>query len=108
LILLFDEIDFEKYLGYAICMSSLQGMSSFLFINMTGSKVVQRTQVVSTTLLHDAKPVLGLFCLNLNTIGQRDSWLGFKNLRLGLRIRADDKALGWGFRFRGLRFRARI
>jgi len=51
-------------------MSSLQGMSSFLFINMTGAKgkVAQRIQVVSS-LFHEAKPVLGLFCLHLNTIG---------------------------------------
>jgi len=32
---------------------------------MTGPKVAQRIQVV----LHEAKPVLGLFCLHLNTIG---------------------------------------
>jgi len=66
--LLFDAIDSEKYLGYKCDMSSLQGMSSFLFISMTGPKVAQCIQLVST-LLHEAKPVLGLFCLNLNTIG---------------------------------------
>jgi len=31
-------------------------------VSMTGPKVAQRIQVVST-LLHEAKPVLGLFCL---------------------------------------------
>jgi len=35
---------------------------------MTGLTVLQRIQVVSI-LLHEAKPVLGLFCLHLNTIG---------------------------------------
>jgi len=34
---------------------------------MTGPKVRQRIQVVSI-LLHEAKLVLGLFCLPLNTI----------------------------------------
>jgi len=67
-------------------MSSLQGMSKFLFMSMTGPKVPQRIQVVSI-LLHEAQPVLGLFCLHLNTIGRsghmksiirRDNWLGFR------------------------------
>jgi len=48
-------------------MSSLEDMSNFLFINMTGPKVAQRIQVVPN-LLHQAKLVLGLFCLHLNTI----------------------------------------
>jgi len=47
-------------------MSSLQYMSNFLFVSMTGPKVIQRFQV--STLLHEAKSVLGLFCLHLNTI----------------------------------------
>jgi len=64
--LLFNAIDLEKYLGYAI--SSLQGMSNFLFISMTGTKAARRIQVVPN-LLHEAKPVLELFCLHLNTIG---------------------------------------
>jgi len=49
-------------------MPSLQGTSNFLFMNMTGSKVAQHIQVVSI-LLHEAIPVLGLFCFHLNTIG---------------------------------------
>jgi len=49
-------------------MSSLQDMSNFLFISMTEPKVAQCIQVVSI-LLHEIKPVLGLFCLHLNTIG---------------------------------------
>jgi len=53
-------------------MSSLQDMSNFLFISMTGSKVAQRIQVVSI-LHHEAKLVLGLFCFHLNAIG----WSGF-------------------------------
>jgi len=44
-------------------MSSLQDMSNFLFMSMTGPKVAQRIQVVSI-LLHEAKPVLELFCLH--------------------------------------------
>jgi len=42
-----NAIDSEKYLGYAIGynMSSLQDMSNFLFISMTGPKVAQRIQV---------------------------------------------------------------
>jgi len=43
-------------------------MSNFLFISMTGLKVAQCIQAVSI-LLHEAKPVLGLFCVQLNTIG---------------------------------------
>jgi len=35
---------------------------------MTGPKVAQRIHVVSI-LLHEAKSVLVLFCLDLNTIG---------------------------------------
>ena len=42
-------------------------MSHFLFVNMTGPKVEQRIQVVFI-LLHEAKPVLGLFCLYLNRL----------------------------------------
>jgi len=49
-------------------MSSLQDMLNILFVSMTGSKVAQHIQVVSI-LLHEAKLVLGLFCLHLNTIG---------------------------------------
>jgi len=39
-------------------MSSLQDMSNFLFISMTGPKMAQHIQVVSM-LLHEAKPALG-------------------------------------------------
>jgi len=35
---------------------------------MTGPKVTQRIQIVPI-LLHEAKPVLGLFWLHLNTVG---------------------------------------
>jgi len=49
-------------------MSSLQDISNIMFISMTGPKVPQRIQVVSI-LHHEAKPVLGLFCLYLNTNG---------------------------------------
>jgi len=35
---------------------------------MTGPKVAHRIQVVSNQL-HEAKPVLGLFRLQLNTVG---------------------------------------
>ena len=48
--------------------SSLQDMSNYLFMSMAGPKVEQRIKVVSI-LLHEAKPVLGLFWLHLNTIG---------------------------------------
>ena len=77
-------------------MSSLQDMSNFLFISMTGPKMAQHIQIVSI-LLHEAKPVLGLFCLHLNTIGwsdlatttiRRDNLLGFKSLWLGFWISA--------------------
>jgi len=49
-------------------MSNLQDMLNFLFMSMTGPKVAQRIQVV-TILLREAKCVLGLFFLHLNTIG---------------------------------------
>ena len=49
-------------------MSSLQDMSNFLLISMTGPKMAQCIHVVSI-LLHEAKPGLGIFCLHLNTIG---------------------------------------
>jgi len=77
---------------------------------MTGPKVIQRIQVVSI-LLHEAKPVLRLFCLYLNTVGcsshmtsmiRRDNWLGFKSLWLGFRIRVYGQGLGSSFRFSGL------
>jgi len=64
--------------------------------------VAQCIQVVSI-LLHEAKPVLGLFCLHLNTIHWsghvtsticRDNWLGFKSLWLGYRISAYGQV--WG------------
>jgi len=62
---------------------------------MTVLKAIQRIQALSI-LLHEAEPLLGLFCLHLNTIGRsihmtsmirRDDWLGFKCLWLGFRIR---------------------
>ena len=45
--LLFNAVDSEKYLGYAIGynMSNLQDMSNFLFKSMKGPKVGQRIQV---------------------------------------------------------------
>jgi len=58
-------------------------------------------QVVSI-LLHEAKPVLGLFCLHLNTLVEvamsQAQYLGFKSLRLGLRISAYRQDLGSSFR----------
>jgi len=68
---------------------------------MTGPKMAQRIQVVSF-LLHQPKPMLGLFCLHLNTVGRsghvrsticRDNLLGFKSLWLGIRIRAYSQGL---------------
>jgi len=51
-------------------MSSLQDMSNFLFISITtGPKVSDTMHSGSVILLQEAKPVLGLFCLYLNTIG---------------------------------------
>jgi len=44
-------------------------MSNFLFMGMTGLKVAQLIHHVVSILLHEAKPVLGLFYLHLNTIG---------------------------------------
>ena len=61
----------------------LRDMWNFLFISMAGPKVSQRIQVVVPILLHEAKPVWGLFCLHLNTVGwsghvtstiRRDNW----------------------------------
>jgi len=82
-------------------ISNLQDLSNFLFKSMTGLKVAQHIQVVSI-LLHEAKRVLGLFCLHLNTIGwsghvtstiHRDNWLEFKSLWLGFRIMAYGQGL---------------
>jgi len=39
---------------------SLQDMSNFFFMSMTGFKVAQRIQVLSI-LLHEAKPTLGQY-----------------------------------------------
>jgi len=51
-------------------MSSMQDMSNFLFMSMTGPKVVQCVKVKAVSiLLHEAKPVLGLFYLHLKTTG---------------------------------------
>ena len=49
-------------------MSNLQDMSNFLFISMAAPKVAKRIHAVYI-LHHEVKPVLGLFCLHLNTIG---------------------------------------
>jgi len=57
--LVFNAIDSKKYLGYEICQACK--ICQTLFISMTGPKVAQRIQVVSI-LLHEAKPVVGLFC----------------------------------------------
>jgi len=64
--LLFNAIDSEKY--RLRDMSSLQDMTNILFLSITGPKVAQHMQVASI-LLHEAKRVLGLFCLHLNAIG---------------------------------------
>jgi len=75
-------------------MSSSQDTPNFQFKH-DRDQSTQRFQVVSI-LLHEAKSMLGLFCLQLNTIGRsgqvtrtirRDNWLGFKCLWLGFRIR---------------------
>jgi len=42
-------------------MSSLKDMPNFLFVSMTRPKLAKRIQVVSI-LLHEATPVLELFC----------------------------------------------
>jgi len=110
--LLFHAIDSEKYLGLRN-MSSLQYMSNFVFISMTGPKVIQHIQV--STLLREAKSVLGLFCLHLNTIAwsshitrYTDNWLGFKSLWLGFWIRVYGQGLGSRFRCRGSMFGVRV
>ena len=73
-------------------------MSNFPFISKTGPKCIQ----VVSILLHETKPIPGLFCLHLNTIGRsghltsairRDNLLGFKSLWLGFRIRAYSQGL---------------
>jgi len=46
---LFNAIDSEKYLGYAICQGCKRRHVNFLFTSMTGTKVIQRIQV--STLL---------------------------------------------------------
>jgi len=65
-------------------MSGLQDMSNFPFISMTGPKCIH----VVSILFHEAKPMLGLFCLHLNTTGwsghvtstmRRDNLLGLKS-----------------------------
>ena len=48
-------------------MSSLQDMSDFLFKHVRAQSRL-RIQVV-LILLHEAKAMLGLFCLQLNTVG---------------------------------------
>jgi len=65
--LLFNAIDSENSLGYGISCQACK-ICQFLFISMTAPKMAQRIQIVSI-LLHEAKPVLGLFCLHLNTVG---------------------------------------
>jgi len=96
-------------------MSSLQDMSDFLFKHVRAQSR-QRIQVV-LILLHEAKAMLGLFCLQLNTVGwsghvtstiRRDNWLGFKSLWLGFRIRAFAQGLGSSFSFSGSVFRVRV
>jgi len=61
--LLFDAIDFENCLGYAICQACC-----LYWAGMTGLNIGQRIWVVSI-VLHKAKTVLVLFSLQFNTIG---------------------------------------
>jgi len=78
--------------------------------------VAQCIQAVSI-LLHVAKPVWGLFYLDLNTIDwsrhvastiRRDNWLGFKSSWLGFRLSAYGQGLGSSFRFAGAVFRVKV
>jgi len=96
-------------------MSSLQDMSNFLFKH-DWAQSTQRIQVVSI-LLHEAKAMLELFCLQLNIIGgsgrvtstiRRDNWLGFKSLSLGFRIRDFGQGLWSSFSFNGSVLRVRV
>jgi len=73
-------------------------MSNSPFVSMTGPKRIQ----VVPILLHEPKPILGLFCLHLNTVGRsghvtstihRVNLLGFKSLWLGFRIRDYSQGL---------------
>ena len=96
-------------------MSSLQDMSNFL-CKHDRAQSTQPIQVVSI-LLHEAKTMLGLFCLQLNIIGwsgrvtntiRRDNWLGFKSLWLRFRINDFSQVLGSSFSFNGSVFRVRV
>jgi len=88
-------------------MSSLQDMWNFLFISMTGT--THSSGVYSASWF---KPVLGLVCLHLNTIGwsghvtsrptiRRDNSLRFMSLWLGFKISAYGQGVGSSFRFSG-------
>jgi len=68
-------------------MSNLQEMSSFLFIGTTRAKVANCIQVASI-VLHEAKTVLGLFCVQLNTNG----WSGHETSRIC------KKTIGWSLK----------
>ena len=96
-------------------MSSLQHMSSFLFISMTGRKVAQRIQAVVYSASW-GKTCAGTICLHLKfehnwlkwscdkDDTQKDNGLEFKSLWLGFRIRAYVQGLGSSFRFKGSGF----
>jgi len=108
--------DCAEKLQFALCnwlrkVLRLRDMSNFLFrpIRVTGPNVAQRLQILSV-LLHEVKPVLGLFCLYLNTVGWsghvasticRDNWLGLKSLWLGFTISACGQGLWSSFKFSG-------
>ena len=87
-------------------MSSLQDMLNFVYKHDWHNAF---SGVYSASWV---KPVLGLFCLHLNTIGwsghvtsrptiRRDNSLGFMSLWLGFRISAYGQGLRSSFRFSG-------
>jgi len=84
-------------------MPSLQDVSNFLLMSMTGFKESGATHTGSVYSVHEAKPVQGLLCLHLNTMYwsghvtsaiRRDNCLGFKSLWLGCRIKVMVKVYG--------------
>ena len=111
--LLFNAIDSEKYLGYAICQAC-KICQTFCLYAWQGPKSYN---AFKCPFCFEPNPVLGLFCLHLNTIGwsshmtsmiHRDNWLRFKSLWLRFRIRIYAKGSGSSFRFRGSMFRVRV
>jgi len=98
--LLFDAIDSEKHLGYAICQSGTTHSGSVY------SASWGKSCAGGTILPSGEHNWLKWSCDKYDT--QTDNWLVFKSLRLGFRISLMSRFIGPCFRFGDSAFRVRV